>query len=167
VDESSLRGKNALHKWTKKERDVETGDEVLLAEAENNDLTYWMGIVDSVKPGEDGHVQTVNIRYTNPGKASGEWSPPKITTRLIHKIAVIVPVGYMFKDDGGSEPTKSELPLLMQTGASGPEGDKPPPPDPTKQSVRQVKSGQTGKQRDQAAQARAKVAEGASRKKSQ
>ncbi len=44
---------------------------VLLAEAENDDPTYRMGIVDSVKPGEDGHVRTVNIRYTNPGKEPG------------------------------------------------------------------------------------------------
>ncbi len=70
------------HKWTKKERDVAAGDVVLLAEAENDDPTYRVGIVDSVKPGEDGHVRTVSIRYTNPRKAPGERSPPKITTGL-------------------------------------------------------------------------------------
>ncbi len=39
------------HKWTKKGRDVAAGDVVLLAEAENDDPTYRMGIMDSVKPG--------------------------------------------------------------------------------------------------------------------
>jgi hypothetical protein len=68
------------HKWTKKERDLATGDVVLLAEAENDDPTYRMGIVDSVKPGEDG-PRTVDIRYTNPEKTPWEWSPPKITTK--------------------------------------------------------------------------------------
>ncbi len=98
------------HKWTKKERDVAAGDVVLLAEAENDEPTYRMGIVDSVKPGEDGHERTVNIRYTNPGKEPGERSPPKITTRPIHKIAVIVPVDYMFEDDLGSKTNGVELP---------------------------------------------------------
>ncbi|MFN9979250.1 MAG: hypothetical protein ACK53Y_05020, partial [bacterium] len=59
VDEPGLRREDAVaHKWTKKERDVAAGDVVLLAEAENDDPTYRMGIVDSVKPGEDGHVRT-------------------------------------------------------------------------------------------------------------
>ncbi len=65
-------GRMLSHKWTKKERDVAAGDVVLLAEAENDDPTYRMGVVDSVKPGEDGHVRTVSIRYTNPGKTPGE-----------------------------------------------------------------------------------------------
>jgi hypothetical protein len=39
------------------------------------------------------------VQYTNPGKAGAEWSPPKTTTRPIHKIAVIVPAGYVFEDD--------------------------------------------------------------------
>ncbi len=29
------------------------------------------------------------------------WSPPKIMTRPIHKIAVIVPAGYVSEDDTG------------------------------------------------------------------
>ncbi|MFN9908587.1 MAG: hypothetical protein ACK56F_21075, partial [bacterium] len=74
-------GRMLSHKWTKKERDVAVGDVVLLAEAENNDPTYRMGVVDSVKPGEDGHVRTVSIKYTNPGKTPEERSPPKFTTR--------------------------------------------------------------------------------------
>jgi hypothetical protein len=98
------------HKWTKKERDVAVGDVVLLAEAENDHPTYRMGVVYSVKPGEDGHVRTVSIKYTNPGKTPEERSPPKITTRPIHKVEVIVPVGYVFEDDRGTESGRSEFP---------------------------------------------------------
>ncbi len=49
-------GRMLSHKWTKKERDVAVGDVVLLAEAENDDPTYRIGVVDGVKPGENGHV---------------------------------------------------------------------------------------------------------------
>ncbi len=112
-------GRMLSHKWTKKERDVAVGDVVLLAEAENDDPTYRMGVVDSVKPGEDGHVWTVNIKYTNPGKSPEERSPPKFTTRPIHKVAVIVPVGYVFEDDHGTESGRAELPA--PAGASVPE----------------------------------------------
>ncbi len=105
------------------------GDVVLLAEAENNDPTYRMGIVDSVKPGEDGHVRTVNIRYTNPGKEPGERSPPKITTRPIHKIAVIVPVDYVFEGDFGSRANGVGLPELAQAEAINHEEGAPAPPD--------------------------------------
>jgi hypothetical protein len=105
-------GRVLSHKWTKKERDVAVGDVVLLAEAENDDPTYRMGIVDRVKPGEDSHIRTVNIRYTNPGKGPGEWSPPKITTRAIHNIAVIVPVDYVLEDNFGPRAGGPELPLL-------------------------------------------------------
>jgi hypothetical protein len=122
-------GRMLSHKWTKKERDVAAGDVVLLAEAENDDPTYRMGIVDSVKPGEDGHVRTVNIRYTNPGKEPGERSPPKITTRPIHKIAVIVPVDYVFEDDFGSRSNEAGLPVLARAEASDHEEGAPAPPD--------------------------------------
>jgi hypothetical protein len=57
------------------------------------------GVVEEVRPGEDGHVRTVSVPYTNPGKAPGEQSPLKETTRPVHKIAVIVPAGYVFEDD--------------------------------------------------------------------
>ncbi len=50
-------------------------------------------------PGEDGCVRTVRVQYTNPGKPEGKRSPPKITTRPIHKVAVVVPAEYMFEDD--------------------------------------------------------------------
>jgi hypothetical protein len=120
-------GRMLSHKWTKKERDVAVGDVVLLAEAENDDPTYRMGVVDSVKPGEDGHVRTVSIKYTNPGKTPEERSPPKFTTRPIHKVAVIVPVGYVFEDDHGTETGRMELPA--PTGANGSEGAAPAQPD--------------------------------------
>ncbi len=132
-------GRMLSHKWTKKERDVAARDVVLLAEAENEDPTYRMGIVDSVKPGEDGHVRTVNIRYTNPGKEPGERSPPKITTRPIHKIAVIVPLDYVFEDDFGSRAGEPGLPKLTQAEASDPEEGVPAPPDPADQGTEQLK----------------------------
>jgi hypothetical protein len=100
---------------------------VLLAEAENDNPTYRMGVVDSVKPGEDGHVRTVSIKYTNPGKTPEEWSPPKITTRPIHKVAVIVPVGYVFEDDRGTKSGRSEFPA--PTEANVPEEVAPTQPD--------------------------------------
>jgi hypothetical protein len=121
-------GRMLSQKWTKKERDVVVGDVVLLTEAENDDPTYRMGVVDSVKPGEDSHVRTVSIRYTNPGRAPEERSPPKITTRPIHKIAVIVPVEYVFEVDRGTKSGGSELPA--PTEASAPEEAAPTQPDP-------------------------------------
>jgi hypothetical protein len=125
-------GRMLSHKWTKKERDVAVGDVVLLAEAENDDPTYRMGVVDSVKPGVDGHVRTVNIRYTNPGKTPEERSPPKFTTRPIHKVAVIVPVGYVFEDDRRAEPRGVESPAPAE--ASAPEGAALVQPDPAGES---------------------------------
>ncbi len=51
---------------------------------------------------KDGCVRTVRVQYTNPGKAGGMTrSPPKITTRPIHKIAMMVPVEYAFEDEAG------------------------------------------------------------------
>ncbi len=44
-------------------------------------------------------MRTVKVRYTNPGKPEGKRSPPKTTTRPIHKVAVVVPAEYMFEDD--------------------------------------------------------------------
>ncbi len=41
----------------------------------------------------------MRVQYTNQGKPEGNWSPPKTTTRPIHKVAVVVPAEYMFKDD--------------------------------------------------------------------
>jgi hypothetical protein len=119
-----------------------------------------MGIVDSVKPGEDGHVRTVSIRYTNPGKAPGERSPPKITTRPIHKIAVIVPVDYVFEDNHGPRPDGPGLPMLTQAEASGSKGDEATPPDPANQSTKRSEPGKKTEQKIRARQAPGKATEG-------
>ncbi len=74
------------HKWTKTEQSVAIGDAIYLAEAENIDPTYRMGIVEEVKTGEDGRVRTVNIQFTNPGKRS----PPKVTSRPSQRWRVLV-----------------------------------------------------------------------------
>jgi hypothetical protein len=103
-----FRNKILSPKWRQAKRDAAVGDVVLLAEAENDDPTYRLGVIDGVKTGEDGHVRTVNIRYTNPGKIAGTRSPPKTTTRPIHKIAVLVPVGYRFDEDGVSAADDAE-----------------------------------------------------------
>jgi hypothetical protein len=87
------------HKWTKNVRNVAIGDIVYLAEAENDDPTYRLGQIVEACPGEDGCVRTVRVQYTNPGKPEGKRSPPKTTTRPIHKVAVVVPAEYAFEDD--------------------------------------------------------------------
>jgi hypothetical protein len=93
-------GRMLNHKWTKTVRNVAVGDVVYLAEAENDDPTYRLGKIVEANPGEDGCVRTVRVQYTNPGKPGGATrSPPKTTTRPIHKVAVVVPVGYVFEDD--------------------------------------------------------------------
>ncbi|MFN9906875.1 MAG: hypothetical protein ACK56F_12260, partial [bacterium] len=92
-------GRMLNHKWTKSVRNVAIGDIVYLAEAENDDPTYRLGQVVEASPGEDGCVRTVRVQYTNPGKPEGKRSPPKTTTRPIHKVAVVVPAEYVFEDD--------------------------------------------------------------------
>jgi hypothetical protein len=92
-------GRMLNHKWTKSVRNVAVGDIVYLAEAENDDPTYRLGQIVEACPGEDGCVRTVRVQYTNPGKPEGKRSPPKITTRPIHKVAVVVPAEYVFEDD--------------------------------------------------------------------
>ncbi len=92
-------GRMLNHKWTKSERNAAVGDMVYLAEAENDDPTYRLGQVVEACPGEDGCVRTVRVRYTNPGKSEARRSPPKTTTRPLHKIAVVVPAEYVFEDD--------------------------------------------------------------------
>jgi hypothetical protein len=56
-------------------------------------------MVVEANPGEDGCVRTVRVQYTNLGKSDEKRSPPKSTTRPIHKVAVVVPVEYVFEDD--------------------------------------------------------------------
>ncbi len=141
-----------------------TGDVVLLAEAENDDPTYRMGIVDSLKPGEDGHVRTVNIRYTNSGKTPEERWPPKITTRPIHKIAVIVRVDYVFQDNHGSGTDGPGLPMLTQAEASGQEGDAPTQPDLADQGIKRAEPEKKTKQEAGAKQPPSKAKEGATDK---
>jgi hypothetical protein len=92
-------GRMMRHKWTKNVRNVAVGDIVYLAEAENDDPTYRLGQIVEACPGEDGCVRTVRVQYTNPGKPEGKRSPPKTTTRPILKVAVVVPVEYVFEDD--------------------------------------------------------------------
>jgi hypothetical protein len=92
-------------------------------------------------------VRTVNIRYTNPGKEPGERSPPKITARPIHKIAVIVPVDYVFEDDFGSRAREPGLPKLTQAEASDPEEGAPTPPDLAYQRTEQPKPAEETPQR--------------------
>jgi hypothetical protein len=92
-------GRMLNHRWTKSVRNVAVGDIVYLAEAENDDPTYRLGQIVEACPGEDGCVRTVRVQYTNPGKPEGKRSPPMTTTRPIHKVAVVVPVEYVFEDD--------------------------------------------------------------------
>jgi hypothetical protein len=54
-------GRMLSHKWTKTEWSVAIGDVVYLAEAESDEPTYRMSVVEEVKPVEDSCVWTVNI----------------------------------------------------------------------------------------------------------
>jgi hypothetical protein len=124
-------GRMLNHKWTKAVRNVAVGDIIYLAEAENDDPTYRLGKVVEANPGEDGCVRTVKVQYTNPGKSGGTVrSPPKTTTRPIHKVAVVVPVGYTFEDDVcdsevGSRGRKHDLGAMKVLGAAGTPGRDP------------------------------------------
>jgi hypothetical protein len=120
-------GRMLNHKWTKSVRNAAVGDIVYLAEAENDDPTYRLGQIVEACPGEDGCVRTVKVRYTNPGKPEGKRSPPKTTTRPIHKVAVVVPAEYMFEDDTcdnvvGSRCPRRDLKLKEEMEAAGSPG---------------------------------------------
>ncbi len=136
-------GRMLNHKWTKSARNVAIGDIVYLAEAENDDPTYRLGQIVEACPGEDGCLRTVRVRYTNPGKLEGERSPPKITTRPIHKVAVIVPAGYTFEDDIcdseiGSRSRKGDLggkEWTKETGALGKDPTKAKEGEPEKRGA--------------------------------
>ncbi len=78
-------GRMLSHKWTKNVRNVAVGDIVYLAEAENDDPTNRLSQIVEACPGEDGCGRTVRVQYTNPGKSEGKRSPPKTTTRPIHR----------------------------------------------------------------------------------
>jgi hypothetical protein len=123
-------GRMLNHKWTKNVRNVAVGDIVYLAEAENDDPTYRLGQVVEACLGEDGCVRTVRVQYTNPGKLEGGRSPPKITTRPIHKEAVIVPAEYTFEDDTcdseiGSRGRRGDLGWKERTKEAGTLGKDP------------------------------------------
>ncbi len=65
----------------------------------------------------------MRVQYTNPGKPKGKRSPPKITTRPIHKVAVVVPVEYVFEDDTcdnevGSRGPKRDLKMKEEIEAA-------------------------------------------------
>jgi hypothetical protein len=125
-------GRMLNHKWTKSVRNAAVGDIVYLAEAENDDPTYRLGQIVEACPGEDGCVRTVRVRYTNPGKPEGKRSPPKTTTRPIHKVAVVVPAEYVFEDDTcdntvGSRCPRRDLELREEIDAA-----KAPRKDPAK-----------------------------------
>jgi hypothetical protein len=112
-------GRMLSHKWTKKERDVAAGDVVLLAEAENDDPTYRMGIVDSVKPREDGHVRTVNIRRTG-GTVTPQDHHEAHSQDSGHRVGRLCVRGRLRAKD-----RRPGLPVLTRTEASNPEGDVP------------------------------------------
>ncbi len=123
-------GRMLNQKWTKTVRNVAVGDIIYLAEAENDDPTYRLGKVVEANPGEDGCVLTVRVQYTNPGKSEEKRSPPKIPTRPIHKVAVVVPAGYTFEDDvcdseGDSRGRKQDLGAMKVPGAAGAPGRVP------------------------------------------
>jgi hypothetical protein len=58
-----------------------------------------LGQIVEAPTGKDGCVRTVRVQYTNPGNSGEKQSPPKTMTRPIHKVAVVVPVEYVFEDD--------------------------------------------------------------------
>ncbi len=130
-------GRMLNHKWTKTVRNVAVGDVVYLAEADNDDPTYRLGKIVEDNPGEDGCVRTVRVQYIHPGKSGGTIrSPPKTMTRPIHKIAVMVPVGYTFEDDVcdneiGPRGRKHDLGTIKVPGAA-----EVPGRDPTRAAVR-------------------------------
>jgi hypothetical protein len=135
-------GRMLNHKWTRNVRNVAVGDIVYLAEAENDDPTYRLGQVVEACPGEDGCVRTVRVQYTNPGKSEEKRSPPKTTTRPIHKVAMVVPVKYVFEDDTcdsevGSRGRKTDLKMKEEAGAA-----EAPKREPAKAKVEELGTGE-------------------------
>jgi hypothetical protein len=91
--------------WRNAKRNVAVGDIVYRMEKDDDDVFCRMGIMESVKPGEDGRVRRATVRYTNPGGDPHSRSPPKLAVHPIHKLVVLVPVNYCFEEDtGGNEP---------------------------------------------------------------
>ncbi len=83
----------------------------------------------------------MRVQYTNPGKSEGKRSPPKTTTRPIHKVAVVVPVEYVFEDDTcdnevGSRGPKRDLKTKEEIEAA-----KASKKDPAKAKVGEPETG--------------------------
>jgi len=135
-------GRMLNHKWTKNVRNVAVGDIVYLAEAENDDPTNRLGQVVEACPGEDGCVRTVRVRYTNPGKSEEKRSPPKTTTRPIHKVAVVVPVEYVFEDDTCDNEVSSRGPKRDLKTKEEIEAAKASKKDPAKAKVGEPGTGE-------------------------
>ncbi len=84
-------------------------------------------------------MRTVRVQYTNPGKS---WEKPKTTTRPIHKVAVVMPVEYMFEDDTcdnevGSRGPKHDLKTREEIEAA-----KASRKDPAKAKVGEPETGE-------------------------
>jgi hypothetical protein len=134
-------GRMLSHKWTKNVRNVAIDDIVYLAEAENDDPTYRLGQIVEACPGKDGCVRTVRVQYTNPGKSEGKRSPPKTTTRPIHKVAVVVPVEYVFEDDTCNNEVGSRGPKCNLKTKEEMEAAKASKKDPAKAKVGEPETG--------------------------
>ncbi len=72
------------------------------------------------KRGPDGCFRTATVKYTNPGGDPYHCSTPKSAVRPIHKLAVIVPVGYRFEEDLAEEQVK------VGAQRNEPEGERNP-----------------------------------------
>ncbi len=135
-------GRMLNHKWTKNVRKVAVGDIVYLAEAENDDPTYRLGQIVEAWPGEDGCVRTVRVQYTNPGKSEEKRAPPKTTARPIHKVAVVVPVEYVFEDYAcDSEVCSRGRKIDLKTKEEA-EEDEAPKREPAKAKVEEPGTGE-------------------------
>ncbi len=102
--------------WRKAKQNVAVGDVVYMMEKDDNDEFCRMGVVEEVKEGLDGCIRMATVRYTNPGGESCGRSSPKLAFCPIHKLAVIVPVGYRFEKDLAGE--KRAMPRVLTKPAT-------------------------------------------------
>ncbi len=84
----------------------------------------------------------MRVQYNNPEKSEEKRSPPKTTTRPIHKVAVVVPVECVFEDDTcdnevGSRGPKRDLRTKEEIEAA--EASKK---DPVKAKVEEPETGE-------------------------
>jgi hypothetical protein len=75
-------------KWFKNERDLKEGDIVLFLK-EDKELCdeYQYGMVETVRPGRDGRIRKVDVRYRNHGEGVN-----RTTSRSARTLIVIHPV---------------------------------------------------------------------------